>query len=158
MASVKVTDPAVTNQRVVEDSLRANIAVFLQESGYFLNTSTLPGMVNPEDLVLDFRFSRFWQERSVHPAYFPAALITLTLYIWFGGPVHVDEYELSGSLTVKDGKGQILAESIAQAQDRQNISIYNDAAVLPSGVSARTTVVQEMIQKSIRILTNAAKP
>lgn len=158
VASVKVTDPAVTNQRVVEDSLRANIAVFLQESVYFSVTSTLPGKVNPEDLVLDFRFPRFWQERSVHPAYFPAALITLTFYIWFGGPVAVDEYELSGVLMVKDGTGKLLAESSTQVQERQNVSIYNDAAILPSGLAARTSVVQELVMKSIRVLRNSVKP
>lgn len=153
--SVKVTDPAVTNPRVLEDSLRANLTVFLQESGYFVSIDTLPGVVKPEDLVLDFRFSRFWQERRVHPAYFPAALLTLTLYIVFGGPITIDECDVSGSLIVKDGNGQVVAESAAQAQDRENISLYN---VVPSGGTARTAMAQELLQKAIQKLTNAGKP
>jgi hypothetical protein len=148
----------VKNQRVVEDSLRANIAVFLQESGYFLETSTLPGKVNPEDLLLDFRFPRFRQELSIHPAYFPAALITLTFYIWFGGPVSVDECDLSGILTVKDGNGRLLVESNAEIRERQNLSIYSGPMFLPSGLSARTTLVHDLARKSSLTLRETIKP
>jgi hypothetical protein len=158
VASVKIWDVSVKDRWVVEDSLRANIAVFLQESGYFLETSTLPGKVGPEDILLDFRFPRFRQERSVHPAYFPGALITLTFYIWFGGPVSVDKYELSGVLSVKDGTGRLLVESTAQIEEKQNISIYSNAAFLPSGLSARTTLVQDLVRKSSLTLRETIKP
>ena len=106
IGKVNIADDSVEDKSIVEDSLRGNIAAYIQEAGYFLETGSLPGKVSDDDLVLDFRFDRYIQKRSVHPAHIPLAALTLYLYEIFGGPVYVDESDLSVTLAVHDGAGK----------------------------------------------------
>jgi len=154
IGTVKIADDSVKNRPVVEDSLRGNIMTYLQEGGYFLETSSLPGKVAADDLVLDFRFDHYIQKRTPHPAYFPLALVTMTFYIWFGGPIFVDESSLSGVLEIHNGSGKSIGNVISQLHEEHNVSLWSPEYALPSGIKARTSLIQELISKASTDIRN----
>ena len=90
-----------------------------------------------------------------HPTYFSLALITLTLYIWFGGPIYEDVSDLSGVLTVKDGTGRSLTQVTSHLHDVHSVSLWSPQYILPSGISARSSLMQQ--GKSIKKLLTAAR-
>lgn len=131
----------------MEDSLRGNILSYIQDSGYFTEVDTLPGKIGENDLVLDFQFDHFLQERSIHPAYFPAALLTFTVYIWVGGPIVIDESDLSGTLTVKDSNSQILTKITSAVKEKHNLSLYTDK--FKGSLEDRTILIRDLLKKAI---------
>ena len=146
---VKVTDADVKNQKVIEQSLRGNITTYIQDVGYFKEANALPGIIGKNDLVLDFQFDHFIQERHLHPLGLPASFLTLGLYLVFGGPVAVDESNLSGLLIVKDSNTQTLTKVTAEIQEDHNVSMYNS---IPTGLEARTSLVNELLTKCVNEL------
>lgn len=158
IGAVKFADESMENRAVLEDSLRGNITSYIQDADYFLEISTIPGKVGNDDLILDFRFDRYVQKRNTHPAYFPLALATLTLYIWFGGPIYVDESDLSGMLTVKNGAGNSLVQVSSQVHEEHNVSLWSSEYALPSGIKARSSMLQELMSKARADLRSKAHP
>lgn len=154
IGTVKIADDSVKNRPVVEDSLRGNISTYVQDAGYFLETNNLPGKVADDDFVLDFRFDRYIEKRSTHPAYFPLALITMTFYIWFGGPIFVDESNLSGVLDVHDGTGKLIVNVSSQLHEEHNVSLWSLEYALPSGIEARTSLIQDLLRKAYEDIHN----
>ncbi|MEI6545086.1 MAG: hypothetical protein WCL60_16345 [Methylococcales bacterium] len=148
---VKVTDANVKNQKVNEQSLRGNITNYIQEGGYFKDANALPGIIGKDDLVLDFEFDHFIQERHLHPLSLPLSIGTLGLYMLFGGPIAVDESNLSGHLIVKDSNSKTLTRVSAEIQEDHYVSLYNS---MPIGLEARTSLVNELLTKCVNELKN----
>lgn len=147
IGSVKITDASVENPQALSDSLRGNLKTYIKDSGCFRQFDSLPGKTSAEDLVLNFKFDRYEQKRSVHPAYFPLSIITMTMYIWFGGPISIDETNLSGSLEVMDGSGKGLLNVSSRIQDQHNVSIWSPDYMLPSGIKARSELIHDLLNK-----------
>ena len=101
------------------------------------------------DVVLDFTFDRYQQKRNPHPAYFPAAILTLTGYIWVGGPIFVDTTDLSGKLVVKDATGNVLVTTTAVSRDAHNVSLWSPDYALPSGIEGRTALASDLLDKAV---------
>jgi hypothetical protein len=157
---VRILDPAVQNRTSVEDSLTADIAKFVRESRGFLEVDSVPGKPHGDDVFLNFRFDRYRQERKLNPAYLPAAVLTLTLYTWLGGPVYDDASELSGMLTVKDLSGKTLAEACAHLTEQQSVSLWSVGYASFDGRKPRTLLVQELVDEAAESLrgTRPAQP
>ncbi len=147
IGTVKLTDYSTENKSIVEDSLRGNITAYIQQTGYFTETNTLPGKAGNNDWILDFQFDQYQQNRSMHPAYFPLAIATATLYIWFGGPIVVDSSELSGTLTVKNSTGQTLLKTSSNVHEEHNVNFWSPDYILYDGNRPRTTLMDDLMSK-----------
>jgi len=147
IGTVKLTDYSTENKSIVEDSLRGNITAYIQQTGYFTETNTLPGKTGNNDWILDFQFDQYQQNRSMHPAYFPLAIATATLYIWFGGPIVVDSSELSGTLTVKNSTGQTLLKTSSNVHEEHNVNFWSPDYILYDGNKPRTTLMDDLMSK-----------
>ncbi len=83
-----------------QDGLENNFRNALKRSGLFAAVEGPDFDAGEVDFVLRMGRGTSASERRVNLAYFPLALGTLTLYIWFGGPIGTDiEFygiELSG--------------------------------------------------------------
>ena len=148
LLKVVILDPSVDKKSSIEDSLTSNILEYLQEGRYFKEVNLLPGKVDEKDLVLRFQFDRYQQKRAVHPAYFPTAFLTATLYIWFGGPIFIDSSSLSGKLTVEDSHSTLITGVSSQVNEEHNVSFWSPEYALPSGIEARTSIIKELLSKA----------
>lgn len=148
LSKVEILDASVKDKSVTEDSLTSNILEYLQEGRYFKEVNLLPGKVDEKDLVLRFQFDRYQQKRSVHPDYFPTALLTATLYIWFGGPIFIDSSSLSSKLAVEDSHRTLITEVSSQVNEQHNVSFWSPEYILPSGIEARTSIIKELLSKA----------
>lgn len=150
LGSVRITDENIRadDRQILEESLRGNISDYIAGSGIFAALNTPPGRPATDDLVLDFEYSRYQQKRSPHPAYFPAAILTLTMYIWAGGPIFKDSTNLTETLTVKDGAGTVLGAFAGSRQSLSNVGLWDKEYVLPSGIDARTSLMEELLEKA----------
>ncbi|WP_347989631.1 hypothetical protein [Methylomonas sp. AM2-LC] len=149
IGSVKITDENVVNKLAVQDSLRGNIKNYFSQVAYFSSVNTLPGNLNGNDVQFNFQFSKYNQTRSVHPAYFPLAIGTLTFYIWFGGPIYVDSSDISGVLSCQDAVGNQLFQVSSNIHDEHNVNIWSTEYSLPSGINARTSLMQDLLTQAI---------
>ena len=142
---IEIADPTVERPQEIGDTLSLNVRSFLEQGHFFQSAKLLPGRPAPADLVLVFRLPRFYQVRDTHPAYFPLSILTLGLYPVFGGPVFIDESHLTGTLVVETATGETLATSTREASKRYTVSRYSPNFALPTGIDARTQLVQELI-------------
>ena len=69
----------------------------------------------------------------------------------FGGPIAVDESNLSGHLIVKDSNSKTLTRVSAEIQEDHYVSLYNS---MPIGLEARTSLVNELLTKCVNELKN----
>jgi hypothetical protein len=152
LAKVVILDGAVAEDReYLESEMTRHIFQHIQEAGYFQTVGLLAGESAPHDLTLRFTFDRFHRERKVHPFYFPGLILTLTLYVWFGGPVHIDEYNVVGQLLIEDKSGAPLARARTREPERQTISIYDDGKAL--ALKARTEIIDELLHNAVQELS-----
>jgi len=142
-------DPTVADRHSLENPLTLNILEYIREGKYFTDANLLPGEMGQDDLVLHFQFDLYEQKRSVHPAYFPLALGTLTFYIWFGGPIYVDSSDLSGKLIVEDFSGSKILEVNSKIEEEHNVSFWSPEYTFPSGIEGRTMLVKELLDKVV---------
>lgn len=151
LAKVEILDPSLTDKKeIVESSLTVAVQEFVREGKFFSDISLLPGRIGSEDVLLNLQFHRYTQKRSPHPAYFPAAILTLTLYIWFGGPIFVDTSDLYGTATIRNPSGEILAKATSETREEHNVSFWSMEYVFPSGLEARTASVGDLLGKVVR--------
>ncbi|HJQ84072.1 MAG TPA: hypothetical protein VKA21_08355 [Candidatus Binatia bacterium] len=158
LARAEILDPAVEDRSTLEDSLTVNLTSYTRQAGLFRQVETLPGTLGVDDLVLRFRFDRYEQRRSPHPAYFPAAFLTATLYIWLGGPVFNDSSDLAGRLAVEDRETTTLADVAATVEERHSVSFWAPDYWIPSGVEARTRLVHDLLDKAAAELRRRENP
>jgi len=149
LSKVDILDVFVRDKNVVEESLTVSVFEYIKEGMYFKDVNLLPGKVGDEDFILHFQFDSYQQKRSLHPAYFPAAFFTLTLYIWFGGPIVNDSSYLSGILEVEDSRGSRITKVDHSVSERHGVSLWSSEYALPSGIKARTLIVKELLNKAI---------
>ena len=129
----------------VGESLTINIRDYLNESKLFNQAKTYrKAAIKENDLVGEIEFSSYQIKRSIHPAYFPAALLTATVYIWVGGPIAIDTVNLVATLVVKDASGKEIARAKEEIKSKQNKSFYQPFA---GGVKERTNVINKLFER-----------
>jgi hypothetical protein len=149
LAPVEISDPQTKQIDEIRHSLTLSIAGYTDRARFFRRVNLLPGQPSPDELVLHFRFDHYQLERTPHPAYFPGALLTLTLYIWLGGPIYVDQAHLSGSLALEDPSGKELVRVANQYDDRHSVNLWSQDYMLPSAIEARTTLVRFLLDQAV---------
>lgn len=148
LAPVEIRDSLFTGKKALTVAgLTVNIQKYLLEGRYFDQVGILPGEVSEGDVILKFEFDDFRNDMRVHPAYFPLAFITATLYIWVGGPIWVAKQNLSATLRVEDSNGSLLAEPISETiRSSDNITFYDP---FPSGIASRTDLIRALLNQAV---------
>lgn len=65
-----------------------------------------------------------WLDRVVHPAYFPVALVTLTVYIWVGGPIMLDYQQYAVDIAAHRPDGSHLFDLAVANHFRHGVNLY----------------------------------
>lgn len=141
---VVVTAPQVAVPDVLEESLTINLAQLLVDAGYFRTVKVVPGKL-ADGYRVKLRFDRYGVTRRIHPAYFPAAFLTATFYIWFGGPIFLDDVDLHAELKLEDPNGKVLAKKSDELKYYENISLYSSKRGTWDGGAERTRLIQMLL-------------
>jgi hypothetical protein len=135
---VEITDPAIDDQerkKQVENTLTNNLLRFLRDGKYFRTVELLPGKLQPEDLVLLFQFDRYGQTRSAK---------VLQSF---------DASDLSATLVITRPNGQLVKEVKALLNEEHPVVPYSSEVYFPSGMVARTQVIEELLRKALFVPT-----
>lgn len=127
MSDVVVSAPNINDdlRKNVSRQLTDQINHYIESAGYFKELSAFPAKLGDQDVLLKFNLTSLHGKRTPHPAYFPGALLTLTIYIWVNGPIYVDTYDLAGELTIEDRTGKTLAKSMEKVDQPHNVGLYD---------------------------------
>lgn len=131
---VEITDSEMghpENKENLENTLTNNLLRFLRDGRYFKKTDLLPGKPQPEDYVLQFRFDRYRQTRNLK------------------GISYFDASNLSATLMITHPDGQLVKEVKSDIKEEHLISSMSEEAALPSGMRARTQIIEELLGKAL---------
>jgi len=143
---VVVRDSRLSAPDIVEESLTINVKNLLVQAGYFSDVKVVPEKAT-NAYHLRLQFDRYAVSRRIHPAYWPVAFITMTFYIWFGGPIVVDDVDLHGELTVEDDNGKVLVRKTEELVSSENRNLYSPRRNFWDGSVERTRVIQSLIDQ-----------
>ncbi|QHF02775.1 MULTISPECIES: hypothetical protein [Pseudomonas syringae group] len=144
---VQVSDPAIEDlqRRNISSQLTAQIGAHIERGEYFQKMVVFPAKLGEKDVELAFNFTSLKGKRTPHPAYFPGALLTLTIWIWVNGPVYVDTYDLAAELRVNDSHGKQLALSRKEFKRDINTGFWDRDYFNPSMGGAQMTDLVEAL-------------
>ncbi|WP_068825351.1 hypothetical protein [Pseudomonas sp. BMS12] len=129
----------------------------IERGEYFREVISFPATLGEQDALLKLEFSSLKGKRTPHPGYFPGAILTLTGWIWFNGPIYVDKYDLTGTLTFEDAQGKNLASSQKTLHLEQNTGLWDDDYFnISLGATQLNELVEQLLQDSLQQL--AKKP
>jgi hypothetical protein len=121
----------------------------VEKGAYFEEVLSFPATLGEEDVLLKFNFTQLQGQRTPHPAYFPGALLTLTVWIWANGPIYVDSYNLAGELKIEDAHGKQLALSQKAIAMEQNTGLWDaDYMSFSLGAAQLNQLVEQLLQDS----------
>ncbi|MDG9925276.1 MULTISPECIES: hypothetical protein [unclassified Pseudomonas] len=127
----------------------------IERGEYFREVISFPATLGEQDALLKLEFNSLKGKRTPHPGYFPGAILTLTGWIWFNGPIYVDKYDLTGTLTFEDAQGRTLASSQKTLQRKQNTGLWDDDYFnLALGATQLNELVEDLLQDSLQQLAN----
>ncbi|WP_043309354.1 hypothetical protein [Pseudomonas sp. ML96] len=127
----------------------------IEHGEYFREVISFPASLGEQDVLLKLELSSLKGKRTPHPGYFPGALLTLTGWIWFNGPIYVDKYDLKGALAFEDKQGKTLASSQKTLHLDQNTGLWDDDYFnLALGSTQLNQLVEELLQDSLQQLAN----
>ncbi|UCJ16049.1 hypothetical protein K5Q02_19880 [Pseudomonas sp. MM211] len=158
-----IDDVVITDSKV-KDALRKTLSAQFTEQlarrvergEYFEEVISFPATLGEQDVGLKFTFTSLKAKRTPHPAYFPGALLTLTVWIWVNGPIYVDKYDLAGNLQIVDAHGKLLSSSEQAVKLNQNTGLWdNDYFNTSLGADQLNQLVEQLLQDATRKL---AKP
>ena len=131
---VAITDSELDDRErklQVEVTLTNNLLRFLRDGKYFHKAELLPGKPQPDDLILLFEFDRYRQQRYVKVFH------------------SSDTSDLSATLTISRPDGQIVKKVTASLKEEHEVAPFSPQAALPSGMEARTQVIEELLWKAL---------
>ena len=124
--NIEIIDYPDNQKAFFESMLKANLYNALtetetfQEVNYYKDSNT-----NAKVKIIDLKFKKYFNQLEVHPLYFPLATLTLTLYIWFGGPIVRYEADYTLEVNSYDSKGNKLKSATQNFKDSTNENIYS---------------------------------
>ncbi|EKR27626.1 hypothetical protein [Leptospira interrogans] len=131
------------NRLEKEEKLTLSVIDYALKSDYFKKVKYI-GQKSPSDRnyhVLQISCDEYSERREPHLAYFPLAILTVTLYIWFGGPIHTDTSKYSCELNVQDSKQKIVFSDKKAISNEKNSNLYDSRRYFPSSIEDRTEVI-----------------
>lgn len=155
---VVITDSKVNDARrkTLSAQFTEQLARRVERGEYFEEVISFPATLGEQDVALKFTFTSLKAKRTPHPAYFPGALLTLTVWIWVNGPIYVDKYDVAGNLQIVDAHGKLLSSSEQAVKLNQNTGLWdNDYFNTSLGADQLNQLVEQLLQDATRKL---AKP
>lgn len=158
ISSVKIADLDDDERVEIEKRLTSNICKYIAGIGYFNEVCLLSNKAcefGKDDLILNFEFDRYRVKWGIHPAYFPAALLTATLYIWFGGPIICDNSHFSATLIVQDSLHQKITQVSGEERQKENYGLYSAGKGTPTRTAylkprqARAALIEKLLNKAL---------
>ncbi|WP_371922486.1 hypothetical protein [Pseudomonas sp. H3(2019)] len=127
IGDVVISAPALNDNVRAAGSkhLTEQISAYVERSDYFKKTVVFPVKAGEDDVILKFNLTSLAGKRTMHPAYIPGSVLTLTIWIWANGPIYVDKYDLAGELVIEDRNGKQLAKSVEQVKLDKNVGLWN---------------------------------
>lgn len=156
LKDVQVTDERVNAKRraQVSQQLASQLAKHLESGEYFQRMISFPATLDEQDVELHFTFTSLYGKRTPHPAYFPGALLTVTMWIWFNGPIYVDKYDLAAELAINDSTGKQVALSRKNINLKQNTGLWDaDYFNTQLGAKQLTQLVEDLLRDGTQQLT-----
>ncbi|EPG75582.1 putative lipoprotein [Leptospira fainei serovar Hurstbridge str. BUT 6] len=144
----KVILPVYLENRLQkEEKFTLSVLDFAAKSEYFTKVNYI-GQKDPGDRnyhVLQITCDEYLERREPHPAYFPLAIITVTLYIWLGGPIHTDYSKYSCELKAKDSKQKVIFSDKKAISNEKNSNMFDNRRYFPSSIEDRTEVIGSLL-------------
>jgi hypothetical protein len=138
----------------VSQQLASQLAKHLESGEYFQRMISFPATLDKQDVELHFTFTSLYGKRTPHPAYFPGALLTVTMWIWFNGPIYVDKYDLAAELAINDSTGKQVALSRKNINLKQNTGLWDaDYFNTQLGAKQLTQLVEDLLKDGTQQLT-----
>jgi len=133
VADVVISSPGLKDEerRNISLQLTPQISHYIESAGYFKDILVFPAKLGEQDVLLKFNLTSLHGKRTTHPGYIPGALVTLTMWIWFNGPVYIDKYDLAGELVIEDRNGKPLARSVEQLKLDKNVGLFDHDYIAP---------------------------
>ncbi|MEE1887383.1 hypothetical protein [Pseudomonas carassii] len=148
VADVQVNAPGIDHAtgQAISRSLTTQLNHYVTQAGYFKAVTEYPARLDEQDVLLKFDMTSLKGHRAPHPAYFPGALLTLTMWIWFNGPIYVDSFDVAGNLVIVDRDGVELARAKEQLRFEHNVGLYGGEYWAPQmGGKQLTKLVGELL-------------
>lgn len=117
--------PSSDTKELQEVVFKANLKRELSKEKYFNSVDYYNEPLDKEAYILDIQFIKSYEDISVHPMYFPGAILTLTLYIWFGGPIVSNAVEDNLIVSVYNPKGQMQSQIKKELKYQENENFYS---------------------------------
>lgn len=150
LGDIKVTDETINEaqRRNIADQLAPQIEDYIKRGEFFQHSLTFPAKLDKQDVQLQFNFSSLKARRTPHPAYIPGALITLTMWIWFNGPIYVDKYDLAAEVIILDKEGKALASAEKVVKQNKNTGLWDYDYMFPNGTAQLTELIDSLLNAS----------
>jgi hypothetical protein len=155
---IQIADPSVARADRAASQLTLSFQKYIEQTSAFRSVGILPADMSQDDIVLSLRFERYRQARKLHPAYLPAALLTFSLYIWFGGPIYRDEIDLNATLQLLSASGSVLAQATTERRESRTTNVWSTEYMLPSGLQPRTAAIQTLLDDALSQLKGTTQP
>lgn len=155
--NVVVSDSSINAEvrKNLSSQFTAQLNKRLERGEYFREVISFPATLGEQDALLKLEFSSLKGKRTPHPGYFPGAILTLTGWIWFNGPIYVDKYDLTGTLSFEDAQGKTLASSQKTLRLNQNTGLWDDDYFnLTLGATQLNELVEQLLQDSLQQMAN----
>jgi len=152
---VQITDNKLNDnlRKTLSSQFTEQLSNRIERGEYFAKVISFPATPGEQDVTLKLNLTSLKGKRTPHPAYFPGALLTLTMWIWVNGPIYVDKYDLAGELSITDAQGKLLASSRQQVKLDQNTGLWdNDYFNMSLGSDQLNQLVEQLLQDSTRQL------
>lgn len=135
-----------------QGSLENLIVRGLRESGAF--RAVRQGDFSSSDVDLELRLgpATAWFNSRVHPLYFPLAIATLTLYIWFGGPIRSHYQQYGMRVSAFDRDGTLLFELEEKDWYHHGVGIYSSEN---NSLRCRGNDADRLVKKLVRSVSTA---
>lgn len=148
IADVTVSAPGIDDatRTAISRSLTAQLKQYVQTGGYFKQVTEYPTRLGENDVMLKFNMTSLKGHRGPHPGYFPGALLTLTIWIWVNGPIHVDSFDVAGDLVIVDRDGKELATAKEEVKFERNVGLYGREYWAPTmGAKQLSELVSQLL-------------
>lgn len=154
--SAQIADVAVTavdindaNKTAISRSLTVQLNQYVRTAGYFKQVTEYPVRLGEDDVTLKFTMTSLKGHRGVHPAYFPGALLTLTIWIWVNGPIYVDTFDVAGDLTIVNRDGKVLSSAKEEVKFERNVGLYGREYWAPTmGAKQLNELVSQLLDSA----------
>ncbi len=117
--------PQTDTKEIMEVTFKANLKRTLVKNGFFRDVDYYQEPLDKEAFILDIKFLKNYEDISIHPLYFPGSILTLTLYIWLGGPIGINKVEDEVSVSVFNPKGVLVSQVSKSLNYKENENIYS---------------------------------